>query len=108
MKKVLLFGLILALTSLTVQAQDLPTNPEAGKCYVRCTTPDIYENQTVQIQTAPAYKKLNVLPAQYDTVTERVLVKEASKKLRVIPATFKTETVTYVKSVSGSSLSIII
>ena len=87
-------------------AQDLPTNPEPGKCYVRCTTPDIYENQTVQIEVEPAYKKLRVVPAQYETQTERVLVKEASKKLRIIPAVYGTETVTYVKKQSSSVLSI--
>ena len=106
MKKALFFSLALGLFALTAQAQDLPANPEEGKCYVRCTTPDIYENQTVQIQKTPAYKKLRVVPAQYETVTERVLVKEASKRLKVIPATFKNESVTYVRSQSGSTLRI--
>ncbi len=107
MKRILFLCLVFGLSIWNTQAQDLPTNPEAGKCYVRCTTPDIYENQTVQIQKTPAYKKLKVVPAQYDTVTERVLVKEASKRLKVVPATFKTESVTYVKSQTGSSLRII-
>jgi len=106
MKKILFFGALLGL-AFGAQAQDLPTNPEPGKCYVRCTTPDIYENQTVQVQLTPAYKTLKVVPAQYDTVTERVLVKEASKRLRVIPATYKTETVTYVKATSGSTLRVV-
>lgn len=106
MKKILLLCAVFAF-ALNAQAQDLPSNPEAGKCYVRCTTPDIYETQTVQITTAPAYKVLRVVPAQYETVTERVLVKEASKRLRVIPATYKTETVTFVKSTTGSSLRIV-
>ena len=87
-------------------AQDLPTNPEPGKCYVRCTTPDIYENQTVQIEVEPAYKKLRTVPAKYETVTERVLVKDASKVLRVVPATYATETVTYVKKQAGGSISV--
>ncbi|MEE2802403.1 MAG: OmpA family protein [Bacteroidota bacterium] len=90
-----------------VTAQDLPTNPEPGKCYVRCTTPDVYENEEVSIQSTPAYKKLRVVPATYETVTERVLVKEASKKLRVIPATYKTETRSYVKKQAGSTISIV-
>ena len=107
MKKILFLCLVFGLTIWNTKAQDLPTNPEAGKCYVRCTTPDIYENQTVQIQKTPAYKKLKVVPAQYETVTERVLVKEATKRLKIIPATFKTETVTYVKSQTGSSLRIV-
>jgi len=107
MKKILLLCSIFGLGVASLQAQDLPANPEPGKCYVRCTTPDIYENQTQQVQKTPAYKVLRKVPAQYDTVTERVLVKEASKKLRVIPATFKTETVSYVKNTTGSTLKII-
>lgn len=107
MKKILFLCAIASFALGNVQAQDLPSNPEPGKCYVRCTTPDIYENQTVQVQKTPAYKVLKTVPAQYDTVTERVMVKEASKRLRVIPATYKTETLTYVKSTTGSSLRII-
>lgn len=107
MNKILLLCAAFVFAFSTAQAQDLPSNPEAGQCYVRCTTPDIYENQTVQVQMTPAYKKLSVVPAQYEKVTERVLVKEASKRLKVIPATYKTETVSYVKSTSGSSLRIV-
>lgn len=106
MKKILLFGALIGL-AFGAQAQDLPTNPEPGKCYVRCTTPDIYETQTVQVQNTPGYKVLKVVPAQYETQTERVLVKEASKRLKIIPATYKTETISYVKSTTGSSLRII-
>ena len=68
MKKILLFGALVAF-AFGAQAQDLPTNPEPGKCYVRCTTPDIYETQTIQKQNTPAYKKLRVVPAQYETKT---------------------------------------
>ena len=106
MKKILFFAALFGF-AFGAQAQDLPTNPEPGKCYVRCTTPDIYETQSVQIQKTPAYKVLRVVPAQYETQTERVLVKEASKKLRIVPATYKTETVSYVKNTSGSTLKII-
>jgi len=107
MKKILLLCSAFGLMAMSVQAQDLPTNPEPGKCYVRCTTPDIYETQTVQVQKTPSYKVLKVVPAQYETQTERVLVKEAAKRLKVIPATYKTETVSYVKSTTGSSLRIV-
>lgn len=106
MKKII-FCIAAISTALTVNAQqDLPTNPEPGKCYVRCTTPDIYENQTVQIEVAPSYKRLKVVPATYKTITEKVLVKEASKKLRVIPATYTTETISYTKKQGGNILSI--
>ena len=105
MKKIL-FTLVALATGVAAQAQDLPSNPEPGKCYVRCTTPDIYENQTVQIQISPAYKTLKKYPATFKTVTEKVLVKEESKKLIVVPATYKTETVGYLKKTGGSTLSI--
>ncbi|MFT5889951.1 MAG: OOP family OmpA-OmpF porin [Dokdonia sp.] len=47
MKKILLLCSVFGLVFASAQAQDLPSNPEPGKCYVRCTTPDIYETQTV-------------------------------------------------------------
>ena len=97
---------ILILSASFAFAQDLPTNPEPGKCYVRCTTPDVYVNETVQVMVKPAYKKLRTIPAQYETVTERVMVKAAGKKLRVIPEKWGTETVTYVKKQAASTLSI--
>lgn len=105
MKKLIL-SIVALSAAFAVQAQDLPTNPEPGKCYVRCTTPDIYENQSVQVQTSPAYKTLKKFPATFKTVTEKVLVKEASKVLKVIPATYKTETVGYIKKQGGSTLKI--
>ncbi|WP_405368837.1 MULTISPECIES: OmpA family protein [unclassified Nonlabens] len=105
MKKLVLSLVAIAAGSFAF-AQDLPTNPEPGKCYVRCTTPDVYENETISLVATPAYKTLKVVPATYETVTERVLVKEASKKLRVIPATYKTETRTYLKKQAGSTISI--
>ncbi len=106
MKKFFLLGLSLSVASVTF-AQDLPANPEPGKCYVRCTTPDVYVNETVQVMTKPAYKKLRTVPAQYETQTERVMVKAAGKKLRVIPEKWGTETITYVKKQGASTLNVI-
>lgn len=106
MKKIFTLLVIVSLSSVAF-AQDLPTNPEPGKCYVRCTTPDVYVNETVSIEVKPAYKRLRVVPAEYKTVTERVLVKEESKKLRIIPATYTTETVSYIKKQDASNLEII-
>ncbi len=105
MKKVLF--LIAIFGAATMQAQDLPSNPEPGKCYVRCTTPDVYTNETMTITTKPAYKILKTVPATYKTVTERVMVKQESKKLNIIPAKWGTESVSYVSREAGSSLSIV-
>lgn len=105
MKKLLLLTALCM--AVTLQSQDLPTNPEPGKCYVRCTTPDVYVNETVTVTVKPAYKVLKTYPASYKEVTERVLVKEEGKKLSVVPAKWGTETVTYVSKEGGNSLNII-
>ncbi|WP_046757936.1 OmpA family protein [Kordia jejudonensis] len=90
MRKKLLFGLAFAISSFAF-GQDLPTNPEPGKCYVRCVTPDVYENQDVQVMVSPAYKKLKSVPAQYRTENETVTSKVAGQKLAVVPAEYGTE-----------------
>lgn len=105
MKKIILLSLGMLVSAFTY-AQDLPANPEPGKCYVRCTTPDVYGNETVQVMTKPAYKRLRTLPAQYETQTERVMVKAAGKKMRVIAEKWGTETITYVKKQGASTLSV--
>ena len=64
MKKSILF-VIACFVFTYANAQDLPTNPEPGKCYVRCVTPDVWVNQDVTVQVSPAYKKLTVVPAVY-------------------------------------------
>jgi len=96
MKKLLF--LFAAMTASIVMGQDLPTNPEPGKCYVRCTTPDVYVNETVTLTIKPAYKILKTVPATFKTVTESVEVKAAGKTLTVIPEKWGTETVTYVSN----------
>ncbi|KZS42649.1 cell envelope biogenesis protein OmpA [Aquimarina aggregata] len=107
MNKVILGGVLIFLGANVYAQQDLPQNPEPGKCYVRCTTPDVYENQTVQVKITPEYKKLKTFPATYETVTEKVIVKEASKKLTVVAAKYKTETVTFMKKQGASTLKVI-
>lgn len=103
MKKILFS--ILSLIAVSSFAQDLPSNPEPGKCYVRCVTPDIYKNEDVTVMTKSAYKTLVTYPAKYKTVTEKVLIKKEYKKLQVIPATFGYETVSYVKKQPSNKLS---
>lgn len=90
MKKNTLLGLSLLVASVTF-AQDLPTNPEPGKCYVRCVTPNIWVNQDVTVQVSPAYKRLSVVPAQYKKETITVDGKAAGQNLEIIPAQYTTE-----------------
>jgi len=105
MKKIVLLAIALGLANVSL-AQDLPSNPEPGKCYVRCTTPDVYVNETVQVMVKPSYKVLKTVPAVYETVTERVMTKAEGKKLVVTPEKWGTETISYVKKQGASTLSI--
>ncbi len=89
MKKILFLG-IAAMFGAMANAQDLPSNPEPGKCYVRCTTPDVWKNEEVTIQTAPSYKVLKAHGPQYSTEKFTVETKPASSRLEVIPAEFST------------------
>lgn len=96
MKKLVLAFLPAVMMFGTVNAQDqLPANPQPGKCYVKCITPDEYRTETVTVQDKPAYKVLKVVPAEYKTVTEKVLVKPATKKFIYHPAVFETYYETY-------------
>ncbi|MEN8901426.1 MAG: hypothetical protein ABF247_08995 [Nonlabens sp.] len=78
--KKLVLSLVAIMAVSFAYAQDLPTNTELGKCYVRCTTPDVYENETVIFVLTSVYKNLEVVPATYETVKERVMIKQASEK----------------------------
>jgi OmpA-OmpF porin, OOP family len=77
-------------------SQDLPENPEPGKCYVRCLTPEIYEDVKETIVVKPAFTKLVVHPAEYKTISEKVLVKEASEKWVAHQAEWGENEMTYV------------
>lgn len=92
MSKRFLLSLSMLLCLYALQAQDLPPNPEPGKCYVRCTTPDVYETVEKTVLTKPAYKRLVVRPAQYNTVEETIEIKPASKRYVYVPATYRTVT----------------
>jgi len=89
------------------QAQNLPANPDPGKCYVKCITKDEFKDVEETYEATPAYTKLKVVPATYKTVEERVLIKEASKKFVYVPATFETVEVSYVKKEGRNDLSVI-
>lgn len=113
MKKMIAVLLMVGLYVSGVQAQNspfddqLPANPEPGKCYVKCITPDVYRNETVTVLVKPEYKVLKVVPATYRTVTETVLVKEATKSYKYIPAVYETETVSYIEKPSGQVSSVV-
>lgn len=74
------------------QIEGLPPNPEAGKCYVRCVTPDVYETEEKRIITRPAYKQYEVIPAEYKNVEETIMIKPASKRYVYHPAEYRTVT----------------
>lgn len=108
MKKFLLCSAFLLLTaSAFSQALTLPQNPEPGKCYVMCKTPEVWKNEQVTIEVAPAYKKIVTHPAEYKTVTEKVLIKEATEKLEIVPAVWETKAISYTAKEDASKLNVI-
>lgn len=75
-KKITIF--LFLTTNLLIFSQDLetlPTNPEPGKCYVRCITADVWQNEDVKIQVSPKHTKIITYPAEYKTIKEKVLIK---------------------------------
>lgn len=104
--KTYLFTILILVSNYTVFAQDLPKNPEPGKCYVRCTTPDVYINEEVKVLVRPSYKKITTIPAKFEKRTERVLVREEEKKLKVIPAKWGKESIKYIKKEGASTLKV--
>ena len=108
MKKILLSGAFLLLGASTFsQALTLPSNPEPGKCYVMCKTPEVWKNEEVTIEIAPAYKTIKTHPAEYKTITETVLIKEAVKKLEIVPAVWETKSFSYVAKEDANKLTAI-
>lgn len=107
MKKPLFILLFLPTVCLAQSMDKLPENPEPGKCYVKCVTPDLYKNESVTVVTKPASTKLTVVPAQYKTVTETVVLKPASKKIIYVPAKYKTVTEEIEVVQSSSTISIV-
>ena len=108
MKK-LLFSVLTVFMGLQLSAQSdgLPTNPEPGKCYVKCVTHDEFKSEEVKIQVSPEHKVLKVIPATYKWVTEKVLIKEASKKMIYHPAEYSVQEVPYVKKEEGRLLTVV-
>ena len=88
MKKITTSLLILCLS--IGFAQELPQVGEPGKCYVKCITPDIFEDVTETIVVEPAYTVIETVPPTYNEVTEEALIKEEYKVLEIVPAVFET------------------
>lgn len=105
MKKIL-FSVAFLAFSAVIYGQDLPENPEPGKCYVRCKTPDIWKNETINVPVAPEYKTIIAHPAEYRTIQEKVLVKEAGEEILLVPAVWGTQEVTYYEKEDGSKIDV--
>lgn len=99
--------LITLLAGVFSHAQNLPENPEPGKCYVKCITKDEFKEVEERIEISPEHNILEVVPATYKTVEERVMVKEASKKLIYVPAVYETVEVDYVKKDARTDLEVL-
>jgi outer membrane protein OmpA-like peptidoglycan-associated protein len=67
-----------------------PENPEPGKCYAKCVTPDEFEEETIVVESIPSYNKLEIVPAVYKTVLSKVILKPSTKKFINVPAIYKT------------------
>ncbi len=107
MKKVLLSVFALASVATFAQVDGLPSNAEGGKCYAKCVTPDVWEDQTETIMTRPSYSTLEVIPSQFETRTETVEVKPASKKYINVPAEYREEAVSYVRKEGFNKIEIL-
>ncbi len=107
MNRVYLLTILLFLIGTNVFSQQLPPNPEPGKCYVKCITADEFKEVTETITVAPEYRKLVTYPATFKTVEDRIMIKEASKKLVYVPAVYETIDVPYVKKEKAKNLKVV-
>ncbi len=107
MNRVYLLTVFLFFIGANVFSQDLPPNPQPGKCYVKCITADEFKEVTETVTISPEYRELVTYPATFKTVDERILVKEASKKLVYVPAVYETVDVPYVKKEATKNLKVV-
>ena len=106
-KLVACMTVLMAMGAYSAMSQELPENPDPGKCYIKCITVDEFKDVTETIEISPAYKKLKVVPATYKSVEERVMIREASKKLVYVPAVFETVEVPYISKESSRTLEVL-
>lgn len=70
---------------------DLPSNAQAGKCYMKCVVSDadLYESVTEQVLVKEGSTKIEITPAVYEEVEVKIVTKEGYKVLNVIPPMFE-------------------
>ena len=97
MKLTLTLSFLLIFSVFQLQAQyqevpydDLPPNPEYGKCYAKCKAPDVYETFKRRVLVKEQSIKTIKIPAKYETRKERVMVQPGRVDYKTIPATYKT------------------
>lgn len=91
MKKLFtLFIMLCGMTGILFAQDGLPSNPTESKCYVKCVTPDVYGDSTVQVLVRPEYRTLRTEAPKYKKVTETIVIQEASKRYEYVPAVYKT------------------
>ncbi len=89
-KIIILLALVMPGLTFASMQDDMPMNPEPGKCYARVVVPAKYSSVTEKVMVKPESVTIKTIPAKYNFVTEKVLVKEASEASYVVPATYKT------------------
>jgi len=91
MNKLALIALLLPGVVFASEFQDdMPMNPEPGKCYARVVVPAKYKSVKEELMVKPETTVINTVPAKYSFENQKVLVKEATEKSFVVPAKFKT------------------
>ena len=91
MKKIILLALVLPTFVFANELQDdMPMNPEPGKCYARVVVPAAYKKVTENVMVKPEQTIYETRKAKYAFNNEKVLVKAATEKTYVVPATYKT------------------
>ncbi len=94
--KTKIFAVAFLILASTTIGQNLLQNPKQNKCYVGSRTPDVWQKETVTIETIPEHTKIIAHPATYRVEKERILIKEASEEYIVIPAVWQERKVTYI------------
>lgn len=76
--------------------EELPPNPQPGRCYERVLMPGRYEDVTEQVLDCPARTERRIVPAVYRDETRQVLVRAERVETFIVPATYRTVTETVV------------